>query len=119
MLAVEAVAAGQDAVPKISAIAGDKRAEGVVVGLPLSLSGDYTSSTKLAIALANELESSLAIPVRLIDERLSTSGASRRLSGAGKSAREQKQIIDSEAAREILMSALRIGFESCLELSDA
>jgi putative Holliday junction resolvase len=119
VLAIDAVSAGPEAIRILSEIAVAKRADGVVVGLPLSLSGDHTASTKLALALANELETSLAVPVRLVDERLSTAGAARRLGTAGKSSKEQKSFIDSEAAREILTSALRIGFESCLELSDA
>ncbi len=119
VLAADFVLAGAGAVQGIRELVDAKRAEGVVIGLPLSLSGGHTPSTKLAIELAGELESSLSIPVRLVDERLTTSGASRRLSAAGKSAKDQKTLIDSEAAREILMTALKIGFEACRELSDA
>ena len=119
VLAADFVSAGAGAVQEIRELANSKRAEGVVIGLPLSLSGDHTASTKLALDLAGELVLSLAIPVRLVDERLTTSGASRRLSSAGKSAKDQKSFIDSEAAREILMTAMSIGFEACRELSDA
>ena len=46
------------------------------------------------------------VPLRLVDERMSTAGASRSLGGAGRNSRQQRRIIDQAAAVEILQRAL-------------
>ena len=48
------------------------------------------------------------MPVRVVDERLSTVTASRRLTGAGRNAKKQRAIIDQAAAVAILEQALAI-----------
>src|SRR5258708_7140749 len=57
----------------------------VVVGLPLSLRGDDTASTADARTLAAELAAVVEVPVRLVDERLSTVSAQRALHQSGRS----------------------------------
>jgi putative Holliday junction resolvase len=47
------------------------------------------------------------VPVRLVDERLTTVTASQRLSESGKSAKAQRQLIDGAAAVTILELALK------------
>lgn len=80
----------------------------VVVGLPRSLSGgEGPSATKIrakAAGLARVLGAS--VPVRLVDERLTTVTASRRLSASGKRLKQQRQLIDAAAAVAILEQAL-------------
>jgi putative Holliday junction resolvase len=49
---------------------------------------------------------SLAIPVRLVDERLSTVSAHRSLHSAGLSSREHRKVVDQVAAVEILQHAI-------------
>lgn len=78
------------------------------VGLPLSLAAGDTSSTKDARNFANQLADCLKIPVRMIDERLSTVTASAKLRDAGLDSRRQKTLIDSMSAVEILEFALEI-----------
>jgi putative Holliday junction resolvase len=78
------------------------------VGLPLSLSGTFTASTDFAVDYARQLESLTQLPVRLIDERLTTSSAASLLRSAGKNARSAKNSIDSAAATLILEQALSI-----------
>jgi putative Holliday junction resolvase len=68
-------------------------ADRVVVGLPLSLSGDDTSQTAETRAFAACLETELAVPVELFDERFTTRMAER----AGGEASE-----DSRAAAHML-----------------
>jgi putative holliday junction resolvase len=48
----------------------------VYVGDPLSLSGEETASTQDARQLANQLAELTSVPVRLVDERLTTVTAS-------------------------------------------
>jgi putative holliday junction resolvase len=76
----------------------------VVVGLPLSMSGDDTPSTADARAFAERLAAHR--PVRLVDERLSTVTAQRGLHQAGRNTKKSRAMIDQAAAVIILQHAL-------------
>jgi putative holliday junction resolvase len=78
----------------------------VVVGLPLALSGAHTASTDDAVRFADSLSRSLAVPVRLVDERLSTVSAQSALRASGRKAKTQRPIVDQVAATIILQHAL-------------
>jgi putative holliday junction resolvase len=87
----------------------------VVLGLPKSLNGtEGPAAAKVrarADALAEEFSNRFgadAPRIRLVDERLSTVAAAGRLRASGKSAKAQRRLIDSEAAREILGHALEV-----------
>lgn len=85
----------------------------VFVGLPLNLRGTDTPSTQAARDWAGLLAKTLAAAgsatvVRLVDERLSTVGASQKLQQAGRSAKKQRAVIDQQAAIEILQQALHM-----------
>jgi len=90
------------AVERISELVREHRAIEVVVGLPLALSGRVTASTEDATGFAQELANCLDVPVRLVDERLSTVSASSRLREGGRSAKRQRHSIDQAAAVIIL-----------------
>jgi putative holliday junction resolvase len=79
----------------------------VVVGLPRSLSG----REGLAAAGAREWAARLAVriapvPLRLVDERLSTRSAQRDMRHSGVSDRKGRAVVDQAAAVVILQSAL-------------
>lgn len=78
----------------------------IYVGLPLSLSGSHTQSTKMALEFARELGERTTVPIRMVDERLTSKSAAQALHKAGKNSREQKGIIDASAAAMILEFAL-------------
>lgn len=81
----------------------------VIVGLPLSLSGQHTPSTDAALACADAIQRLIApVPVRVVDERLSTVSAQQNLRDAGLTSREQRGVIDQQAAVVILEHALDI-----------
>ena len=96
---------GPHAISELLEIHADKNASCVYVGLPLSLSGGHTASTKMAIDFARLL-SNAGISVRLIDERLTSKTAEQSLRAAGKNSKQQKSIIDASAACLILEFAL-------------
>jgi len=73
-----------------------------VVGLPLNMDGSEGASARMARAFAGRLGEALGLPVELEDERLSTFEAAGRLRARGLSAREQKDVVDAEAAAVIL-----------------
>ena len=69
---------------EVGPLVSDARAEMVVVGLPLSLSGDEGPQAKAARRYAAELELLLDIPVTTYDERFTTRLAeSSTRAGAG------------------------------------
>ncbi|GMA92489.1 hypothetical protein GCM10025869_30180 [Homoserinibacter gongjuensis] len=75
----------------------------VVVGLPLSLSGADTASTTDARQFAAQLADASEVPVRLVDERLSTVTAHRQLQ-AGVGARRARV---PSSTRSPLLSSCR------------
>jgi len=105
---VETVPAGEGDAERLAAIASDRNAITIFVGLPRTLNGAEGSSAAMAEEFARRVAELTEADVRLIDERFSTSTASRALTGAGKSAKKQRQIIDQAAAVVILETALEV-----------
>lgn len=106
------------AIAAVKELAAQKQAERIYVGLPLSLSGQQTASTKSAIDFALELASATTVPIYLLDERLTTAASSKTAAIAGKSSRQIREFIDSEAARLIVESAIASNHKLGLELGD-
>lgn len=96
---------GED-VKRILAIADELDPIELVVGLPLALSGSHTASTNDAVAFAGTLARASAVPVRLVDERLSTVSAHSALRTSGKKSSRSRNIVDQVAAVIILQHAL-------------
>jgi putative Holliday junction resolvase len=91
---------------RIAAIVAELDAVEVIVGLPLALSGRHTASTDDAVTFAETLAGTVPVPVRLVDERLSTVSAQAALRTAGRSTRTQRPVVDQVAATIILQHAL-------------
>jgi putative pre-16S rRNA nuclease len=104
---VETVARGAGDLARIAAIAAEHDAIEVVVGLPLSLSGRPGPAAATARTFARDLAPVVApVPVRLVDERLSTVSASRDLRAAGRSSRTSRAVVDQAAAVVIVQYAV-------------
>lgn len=80
----------------------------IYIGLPLHMSGESSESANKAQSFGREIEERFALPVRFIDERLSTVSAQKKLKDAGISTRDSKELIDSMAA----VSILELGLQS-------
>lgn len=80
----------------------------IYVGLPVSLAGTTTASTANALSFARLLIESQSIPVRFVDERLSTVTAAAALRASGKNSKSGRKIIDQIAATVILEQALEM-----------
>ncbi|KRQ22782.1 Holliday junction resolvase [Mycobacteroides sp. H001] len=79
----------------------------VVVGLPRNLREGTGASALDAAGFARELSERIApVPVRLVDERFTTTTAQRSLREAGVRSRQQRGIIDQAAAVAILQDWL-------------
>ncbi|MGF1647474.1 MAG: Holliday junction resolvase RuvX [Kineosporiaceae bacterium] len=78
----------------------------IVVGLPLSLSGAEGPSAALARRVAAELCAVVDVPVRLVDERFTTTTAHDLLRATGRSERRRRPVVDQAAAAVLLQHAL-------------
>ena len=106
---VETVPAAVDGsdVARVVELAQENSVVEIVVGLPVALRGNHTSSTYLAEEFALDLREDLGdIPVRLVDERMSTMAATQAVQASGVSAKKGRKKIDQAAAVHILQGWL-------------
>jgi putative Holliday junction resolvase len=90
----------------VAALAAKEEAGLILLGLPRHMNGSLGESAAVVQAFAAALGAATKIPVKLVDERLSTVQASRQLQEAGRDARAQRSRIDSEAAAVLLQAYL-------------
>lgn len=103
---VRTVARGAGDVATIIEEARERSAFEIVIGLPLALSGADSASTQDAREFALRVAETGDIPVRMVDERLSTVSATRALQASGRNSRKSRPVIDQVAAVIILQHAL-------------
>ncbi|HEY1707907.1 MAG TPA: Holliday junction resolvase RuvX [Rhizomicrobium sp.] len=92
--------------PKIEAIVAKQNVGGLVIGLPLNMNGSDGPSAQSARAFARNFAARSALPVVLVDERLSTAAVTRTLIDADASRRRRSEVVDKMAAAYILQGAL-------------
>jgi putative pre-16S rRNA nuclease len=100
------VQAAEGEIAELVAVIAEYEPIEVLVGFPRSLSGGEGPAAARARERAVRLAASIRVPVRLVDERLTTVAASQRLREGGKRAKEQRELIDAAAAVAILEQAL-------------
>ncbi len=104
---VETVPRGAGDLGRIAAIVAEHEAMEVIVGLPLSMSGRPGPAAGAAREFARTLVPVLApVPVRLVDERLTTVSATRDLRAAGRTSRNSRAVVDQAAAVAIVQYAV-------------
>ena len=104
---VETVAAGDGDIARLAALAEEYAVVEAVVGLPRSLSGNEGPAARKARVFADRLFGKIhPIPVRLVDERLTTVTATRGLRESGVRGRKSRAVVDQAAAVVILQNAL-------------
>lgn len=91
---------------RVAAIAREKDAGRIVVGLPRRMDGSFGPEAKAARELAAQLRKAARLPVELMDERLTTVEAERSLREAGVHGRHRRQRVDRVAAALLLQSHL-------------
>ena len=97
---------GQD-LDELAQIVRDRSAVEVVIGLPRHLSGREGASVQMARQYADALADRIApVPIRLVDERLTTVSAGRSLRASGVRGKASRAVIDQAAAVALLQSAL-------------
>lgn len=87
---------------KIVALALEKRAEEIVVGLPRNMDGSKGFRADACEELGELIKSRTEIPVKFWDERLTTVSAHRILSENNVRGKKRKSVVDAVAAEIIL-----------------
>jgi putative Holliday junction resolvase len=101
------VRSGPGQLDELAGLAADAEPIEVIVGLPTSLSGRDGTAADQARSFAAELAARLApVPVRLVDERFTTTQAHAALRRGGKDSRARRQVVDAAAAAVLLQAAL-------------
>ena len=88
----------------IAALVGEWQPVGLVVGLPVHMDGTEHAMTDRARKFGRRLEGIFHLPVRFVDERLTTRDATLLLREAGLDARKAKPVRDQVAAQRILQT---------------
>ena len=91
---------------RILDLAAERRAAGLVLGLPINMNGSEGPRAQATRAFARNLARLTELPIALWDERLSTAAVERALIAADASRAKRKNVIDQHAAAYILQGAL-------------
>jgi len=100
------VTGDNDAINRLTELVREHEPVGVVVGLPISMSGNRSAATEMVEKFVQKLRAAIAVPVFLEDERLSSYEAEQVLHAHGKRIKGNKEKIDRMAAAIILQSFL-------------
>ena len=90
----------------LTEICREREVKEVVIGLPVNMNGSHGPKAEEVIKLAPELEKALGVPVRMLDERLTSRQADRLMVQEGLSRQKQKMNSDRLAATLILQNYL-------------
>lgn len=93
----------------LKSAAEEYAAVGLVVGLPVHMSGDEGEKAKLARQFGDTIAASLQIPIVYHDERFTSKQADNAMTVAGLSRDKRKARIDMVAAQLMLQSFLDSG----------
>jgi putative Holliday junction resolvase len=91
-----------DAARRVAAVAREHEAERIVVGLPLKMSGEKGEAAGQAEAFAAALAETSALPIELLDERLTSALSTRRLHETGVRGAKARARVDQGAAIALL-----------------
>ena len=94
------------AIGQIAELVAQHNVAEVVVGLPLTLSGEVGPQAKLVQAFVAELQAALAVPLHMFDERLTSVAADRLMQELGIKPERRRERIDEVAASIILQDFL-------------
>jgi putative Holliday junction resolvase len=96
----------QPDIGRVLQLAGERKAEGIVVGMPYTLSGDLGRQGKLAQGFVRAMRRRTDLPVHTVDERFTSYEAEALLREAGRQPSRDKSTVDAAAAVLILQRFL-------------
>lgn len=91
---------------QLAKLARDEEVDVIVVGLPLSMSGEHGPAARAATSEAQRLATVVDVPVEMYDERLTTVTADRAMIEADMRAPERRRVVDKVAAAVMLQAWL-------------
>jgi len=101
------VPAGKDAPAAIARLVETEEADGLVVGLPLSLDGEeHGEASRIVRAFVERLQPLVRVPIEFIDERFTTNMAVTSLIESGMRREKRREIRDAVSAALILKTFL-------------
>lgn len=106
---LDAIPAGDSSITQVNSLIDEYEAIELIVGLPLMMNGTEGASAQMARDWATQLEAQTTIPIRMVDERLTTVQAQRGLHAAGRTVKNSRASIDSASAVVLLQSVLDSG----------
>ena len=93
-------------VDRVIAIASERKAEAIVVGLPVNMNGTEGESALNARRFADALREASGLPVDMLDERCTTMEAHRFLNATNTRGKKRKAVVDAVSAVIILENYL-------------
>ena len=90
----------------IQRVIEETEAEGLVVGLPISLDGQLHAQAEKVQSFARRLQHHITIPLTFWDERLSTAAVTREMIAHDMTRQRRAEIVDRVAAAYILQGCL-------------
>ena len=91
---------------ELTRIVRENNVAGIVLGLPLRMSGEEGSQADWVRAFAEELKAFVDVPIELRDERWTSKQAERVLAGSGVRNEDRKPAIDRISAMILLQDYL-------------
>lgn len=91
---------------RLKQLVQEKAVELILVGMPRNMDGSYGPATQRVEAFVAALRQSLSVPIKTLDERLTTAQAQRFLLQAGMRRAKRKLATDKMAAAVLLQSYL-------------
>ena len=98
-----------DPIARIVALIGEHGVDRIVVGRPVSLSGEEGRAVDVQRSFVDRLSAAVKVPVEEYDERLTTVIAERALREGGASPERRKELRDAVAAQVMLQGYIEAG----------
>lgn len=95
-----------DVLTRLKALVREKEVELIVIGMPRNMDGSYGPAAEKVREFATALKDALAIPLKMWDERLTSTQANRMMSEGGVKRDKRKEKVDGMAAAIFLQSYL-------------
>jgi putative Holliday junction resolvase len=90
----------------IARMAIEQDVEQIIVGLPLNMNGTKGPQADAVQVFVEKLRAQVAVPVEMLDERLTSVEATRQLHAAGRKVGKDKGAVDRRAAAILLQHYL-------------
>jgi len=95
-----------DFLARLKELIREKQVELILVGMPRNMDGSYGPAALKVQEFVAALKNAIAIPIKTLDERLTSVQANRFLIAGGVRRKERKEKVDKSAAAILLQSYL-------------